>query len=67
MLSKGDRIRLVKMPQESFPLEEGALGTVTFVKPVNLPGDTWTQVGVDWDNGRSLMLCVPPDVVEKVS
>jgi hypothetical protein len=26
--------------------------------------DAWLQVGVDWDNGRTLMLTVPPDEYE---
>lgn len=26
----------------------------------------WSQVDVDWDNGRSLMLSMPPDEIERV-
>jgi hypothetical protein len=27
----------------------------------------WDQVSVKWDNGRTLMLAIPPDVVEIIS
>jgi hypothetical protein len=28
------------------------------------PHHGWTQVEVDWDNGRSLMLTMPDDLIE---
>jgi hypothetical protein len=60
VLQPGDRIRLIVMPYDPFPIPPGATGTVTAVRQYR----TWAQVDVDWDNGRRLMLVVPPDVVE---
>lgn len=60
----GDRIRLTEMGPDPCPIEPGATGTVS-----RDPGwfhDAW-QVMVKWDNGRTLMLCVPPDRAEKIS
>ena len=56
---KGDRIRLVNMPNDPNPIEPDSTGTV-----INEPvwfEPTW-QITVAWDNGRGLNLCVPPDV-----
>jgi hypothetical protein len=61
-MEPGDRIRLVSMPDDPDPLPPGSTGTVTFVTP--LAGLGWTQVGVAWDNGRTLLLSIPPDRVE---
>ncbi len=58
-LKKGDRIRLVSMPQDPDPIPLGSLGTVVEVYDYH----DWTQVDVDWDNGRSLMLTMPDDCV----
>ena len=58
-LKKGDRIRLVSMPQDPDPIPVGSLGTVVEVHEHR----DWTQVDVDWDNGRSLMLTMPHDCV----
>jgi hypothetical protein len=58
----GDRIRLVAMPDDPNPIQPGTMGTVTVVRPHG----TWAQVDVAWDNGRKLMLVVPPDQVEVV-
>ncbi|MDA9859531.1 DUF4314 domain-containing protein [Rubripirellula sp.] len=59
----GDRVRLVLMTDDPDPIPVGTTGTVAGVYPQN----GWTQVDVDWDSGRSLMLSIPPDVVERVS
>lgn len=51
----GDRVRVTGvMPDEPYPLHIGSEGTVDWV-------NTWTdeltqQIGVTWDNGRTLML-----------
>ncbi len=45
-LKKGDRIRLVSMPQDPDPIPVGSLGTVVEVHEHR----DWTQVDVDWDN-----------------
>jgi len=59
-LKKGDRIRLLSMPQDPDPIPAGSLGTVVEVREHH----NWTQVDVDWDNGRTLMLTMPEDLVE---
>ena len=59
-LKAGDRVRLLSMTDDPDPIPAGTIGTVVGVYPQS----DWTQVDVDWDNGRSLMLSIPPDVVE---
>jgi hypothetical protein len=60
----GRRIRLVaSMEDEPDPVPLFTTGTVTFVS--HLPG--FTQIGVEWDNGRTMMLCVPPDRYEMLA
>ncbi len=61
-LKSGDRIRLISMTDDPDPIPAGTTGTVAGVYPQN----GWTQVDVDWDSGRSLMLTMPPDVVERI-
>jgi hypothetical protein len=56
---KGDRIRLISMPQDPDPIPVGSLGTVAGVHDHR----DWIQVEVDWDNGRKLMLSLPEDRV----
>ena len=63
MPQPGDRIRLLAMPDDPDPIPPGATGTVTAVRQQR----TWAQVDVKWDNGRTLMLVVPPDEFEVVS
>ena len=58
----GERIRLISMPEDPDPIPAGSLGTVRAIHPHH----GWTQVEVDWDNGRRLMLSLPDDVVEIV-
>lgn len=50
---KGDLIELIEMPDDPDPIPAGTRGTVTFVGPRDGLGQ---QIGVDWENGRSLML-----------
>jgi hypothetical protein len=63
----GDRIELVRMPDDPDPIPAGTQGTVemcldqSFIKP-----GSW-QVVVKWDIARSLSLVVPPDVARKVA
>lgn len=61
-LKAGDRVRLLSMTDDPDPIPAGTTGTVTGVYPLS----DWTQVDVDWGNGRSLMLSIPPDVVERL-
>ena len=62
----GDRIRLIAMPDDPNPVPIGSTGTVTFVKEHGSETRAWLQIGVDWDNGRRLMLSVPPDEFEAI-
>ena len=61
---KGDRVRLVFMPNDPDPIPEGTEGTVTDVTPIDWGQDKKTQVHVSWDNGRSLSCVCPPDFLE---
>ena len=63
MPQPGDRIILVAMPNDPDPIPPGSTGTVTVVRQHR----TWSQVDVAWDNGRTLMLSVPPDQFEVIS
>ncbi len=56
----GDRIRLISMPEDPDPIPAGSLGNVRAIHPHH----GWTQIEVDWDNGRQLMLSMPDDVIE---
>jgi hypothetical protein len=64
MMKTGQRIKLIRMPDDPNPIPPGTTGTITSISEVMVPGSPFTQVGVNWDNGRTLMLCVPPDEVE---
>lgn len=57
---EGDRIELILMPHDPAPQERGAQGTVNRVTDLSSIGGG-TQIGVVWDNGRTIHLCVPPD------
>ena len=61
-LKAGDRVRLISMTDDPDPSPAGTTGTVVGVYPHR----DWTQVDVDWAGGRSLMLSIPPDVVERL-
>lgn len=58
----GDRIRLVSMPNDPDPIPVGTAGTVAGIHPQR----DWTQIDVNWDNGRTLMLSIPDDCVERL-
>lgn len=59
----GDRIELLNMPEDPDPIPAGTQGTVTNVKNFYFWGD-WTQLEVDWDIERTLMVCIPPDRIK---
>ena len=61
-LKPGDRIRLISMTDDPDPILADTTGTVAGVDRQN----GWTQVDFDWDVKRSLMLTLPPDVVERI-
>jgi hypothetical protein len=59
---EGDRIRLISMTDDPCPIPPGTTGVVgAFINKTPF-GDH--QISVKWDNGRTLMLCVPPDTFE---
>ena len=62
-LIKGARVRLLNMPDDPNPLPEGSEGTVNYVG--KFPGEG-QQIGVKWDNGRTLMLIVGVDDFEVI-
>ena len=60
----GDRIRLVRMcADDPDPIPPGSEGTVA--RPPTFFQNAW-DVSVNWDNGRSLGLVVPPDQAVKI-
>lgn len=59
----GDRVRLVRMNDDPDPVPVGTEGTVDYVAAVDLGDGRFMQYGVKWDNGRTLMACVPPDAL----
>lgn len=63
-MKAGDRVRLMKMAEDPDPVPAGTLGTVLSVSRIGSGRESWDQVDVEWDNGRSLMLAIPPDAVD---
>ena len=61
---KGDRVRLVFMPNDPDPIPEGTEGTVLDVQHMDWGHDKFSQVSVKWDNGRGLSCVCPPDHLE---
>jgi len=62
VLGPGDRIRLISMGTDPRPVAPGTLGKV---QRVTDHGD-WTQVEVNWEDGRQLMMSLPEDKYELV-
>jgi len=60
-VQKGDRVRMIHMPDDPDPIPAGSTGTVTRVTTGPL-----AQVSVDWDNGRSLNLVPGTDEFEVI-
>lgn len=56
-----DRVEVVRLDDPYDPIAPGTQGTVDYVNEVSLGDEHFIQVGVQWDNGRRLMACVPPD------
>ena len=59
----GDRIELVRMGPDPDPIASGIKGTIDFVNVSSFG----TQIGVDWDNGRKLMVVLPEDTIRKIN
>lgn len=56
----GDRVKLLHMPNDPDPVPNGSTGTVWRVADFG----SHAQIGVNWDNGRSLNIVVPEDSFE---
>lgn len=64
---KGDRVAMVRQPDERDPVPPGTEGTVQRARWVDLGGrDSFEQVSIAWDDGRTLMAVIPPDVITLV-
>lgn len=66
MFQKGDRIRVVSMPDDPDPLPAGATGTVRYANTVRDPRGDFVQYDVAWDaphERRGIMPIVPPDIL----
>jgi hypothetical protein len=68
MYQRGDRIRMVFMPNDPHPIPAGTEGTIESVSHVNAgwAREQFTQLHVKWDNGRGLSCICPPDIVEVI-
>lgn len=64
---KGDRVRLISMPDDPDPIPPGTEGTVVSVQDLSFIKKGETQVLVKWDNGRSLSCICPPDQLAVIS
>ena len=64
--NRGDRIELVSMTHDPDPIQPGSQGTVRGCSFHNIAGYKFWQVDVAWDDGRQLMLSMPPDQAVKV-
>ncbi len=60
-VQKGDRVKMIHMPDDPDPIPAGSTGTVTGVTAGPLG-----QVTVDWDSGRSLSLVPGVDRFEVI-
>lgn len=63
----GDRIRLRSMTDDPDPIPAGATGTVRGITSHGAGDNAWNQIDVRWDNGRTLLLVVPPDAFEIIA
>ena len=62
-LQKGDRVKLLAMPNDGHPVEVGIEGTCTGVSKT-----PWEKVyEMQWDDGRTLSLLVGTDRWEKLN
>lgn len=64
-MKAGDRIEMVQMTDDPDPILPGTQGTVRHVESVRLDR-AFIQIDVQWDNGRTLMVCCPPDLVRRI-
>jgi hypothetical protein len=59
MARRGDRIRLLAMPDDPDPIPTGSTGTV-----ISATTGAFAQIDVEWDNGRTLALIPGVDQYE---
>lgn len=59
----GDRVELRRMQDDPDPIPIGTRGTVSYIGPVRM-GEQ--QIGVEWDDGRRLMVVLPFDSIRRV-
>lgn len=64
LYKKGDRVRLDKMTNDPDPVPVGTEGEVTHVQYISAFKET--QIGVNWDNGRTLSVILPQDRISKI-
>ena len=57
---------MLAMPEDPHPISSGSEGTIAYMSRVMMGRESYDQVEVDWDNGRSISLVIPPDVVEVI-
>lgn len=57
----GKRIKLLKMGEDPDPIPPFTEGVITWVCPYYQGTETYYQLSVDWDNGRTLGLVTPHD------
>ena len=62
MYQAGDRIELIRMDNDPNPIAPGTRGVIDFVNVMH----DMTQIGVQWANGRKLMLVLPDDIIKKI-
>lgn len=61
-LEPGQRIELLEMKDDPDAIAAGTKGTIIGLNHY----DGWSQVDVDWETGRTLMLTIPPDKVRVI-
>jgi hypothetical protein len=62
----GDRVEMISMPDDPNPIEAGTQGIIEYINPVDLGTEKFTQIGVKWDSGRTLMVVIPPDQIRVI-
>lgn len=65
MYEVGQVIEMISMPDDPDPILAGTRGTVRAVQRGFRPGEL--VLSVAWDNGRTLNVITPPDVIKVVS
>jgi hypothetical protein len=62
----GDTIELVSMPDDPDAIPVGTKGVIKSISKIPMQ-PPFTQLVVDWENGRTLNVVIPPDVVRVVA